>query len=104
MFIAGAKLLQNYPIGPLLGTAFNLTLLSYLGSLDIGANIDAGAVGRARTPRRPPRPVVQGPAQSLMDQAQAEIDLADEALATRSDVDGGVAHPVVGDVIPHRSR
>jgi WS/DGAT/MGAT family acyltransferase len=44
VFIAGAKLLQNYPIGPLLGTAFNLTLLSYLGSLDMGVNIDAGAV------------------------------------------------------------
>ena len=27
-----------------LGTAFNLTLLSYLGSLDMGVNIDAGAV------------------------------------------------------------
>jgi WS/DGAT/MGAT family acyltransferase len=44
VYIAGAKLLQNYPIGPLLGTAFNLTLLSYLGSLDMGINIDAGAV------------------------------------------------------------
>ena len=44
VFIAGAKLLQNYPLGPLLGTAFNLTLLSYLGSLDMGVNIDAGAV------------------------------------------------------------
>ena len=44
VFIAGAKLLQNYPIGPLLGTAFNLTLLSYFGSLDMGVNIDAGAV------------------------------------------------------------
>ena len=44
VFIAGAKLLQNFPIGPLLGTAFNLTLLSYLGSLDMGVNIDAGAV------------------------------------------------------------
>ena len=91
VFIAGAKLLQNYPIGPLLGTAFNLTLLSYLGSLDMGVNIDAGAVGRARAPRRPPRPVVQGPAQVLMDHAGAELDLAEEALA-QSDIDGGVAH------------
>ncbi len=44
VYICGAKLLQNYAIGPLLGTAFNLTLLSYAGSLDMGVNIDAGAV------------------------------------------------------------
>jgi WS/DGAT/MGAT family acyltransferase len=44
MFIAGARLLENYPIGPLLGVAFNLTLLSYDGSLDMGLNVDAAAV------------------------------------------------------------
>lgn len=44
MFVAGAQLLENYPVGPLAGVAFNLTLLSYLGSLDMGVNIDTAAV------------------------------------------------------------
>jgi diacylglycerol O-acyltransferase len=44
MYAAGAQLLENYPIGPLAGVAFNLTLLSYLGSLDMGINIDTAAV------------------------------------------------------------
>jgi len=44
VFIAGAQLLENYPVGPLLGVAFNLTLLSYDGSLDMGVNIDSAAV------------------------------------------------------------
>lgn len=43
-FIAGAKVEQNYPIGPLVGVAFNLTLLSYRNSLDIGLNVDTAAV------------------------------------------------------------
>ncbi len=44
VYIAGARLLENYPIGPLLGVAFNLTLLSYAGSLDMGLNVDTAAV------------------------------------------------------------
>ncbi|CAN5449907.1 wax ester/triacylglycerol synthase family O-acyltransferase [soil metagenome] len=44
MYVAGAQLLENYPVGPLLGVAFNLTLLSYLGSLDMCLNIDTAAV------------------------------------------------------------
>ena len=44
LYLAGAQLLENYPVGPLGGVAFNLTLLSYLGSLDMGANIDTAAV------------------------------------------------------------
>lgn len=44
MFVAGAQLIANYPLGPLSGVAFNLTLLSYLGRLDMGINIDAAAV------------------------------------------------------------
>lgn len=44
VYIAGAKLMENYPLGPLAGVAFNLTLLSYNGSLDMGLNIDAAAV------------------------------------------------------------
>lgn len=44
MYLAGAQLISNYPIGPLSGVAFNLTLLSYLGRLDMGLNTDAAAV------------------------------------------------------------
>jgi WS/DGAT/MGAT family acyltransferase len=44
LFIAGASIVATYPIGPLAGTAFNLTLMSYRGRLDMGLNIDTGAV------------------------------------------------------------
>jgi hypothetical protein len=43
-YIGGAKILANYPVGPLAGVAFNLTLLSYNGSLDMGMNVDTAAV------------------------------------------------------------
>jgi len=44
VYVAGAKVLANYAIGPLAGVAFNATMLSYHGKLDIGINIDAAAV------------------------------------------------------------
>jgi WS/DGAT/MGAT family acyltransferase len=44
LFLAGAQILENYPVGPLAGVAFNLTLLSYNHSLDMGVNIDRAAV------------------------------------------------------------
>jgi hypothetical protein len=44
VFVAGAQLLENYPLGPLAGVAYNLTLLSYANSLDMGVNIDTAAV------------------------------------------------------------
>jgi hypothetical protein len=44
LYVAGAQLLENYPVGPLAGVAFNLTLLSYNHSLDMGVNIDTAAV------------------------------------------------------------
>lgn len=44
LYLAGAQLLENYPVGPLLGVAYNLTLLSYDHSLDMGVNIDTEAV------------------------------------------------------------
>jgi WS/DGAT/MGAT family acyltransferase len=46
VYVAGARVVENYPIGPLLGVAFNLTLLSYHGSLDMGLNTDTAAVER----------------------------------------------------------
>jgi WS/DGAT/MGAT family acyltransferase len=44
LFVAGAQLLENYPVGPLGGVAFNVTLMSYMGSLDVGINIDEAAI------------------------------------------------------------
>ena len=44
MYLSGAQLLEIYPIGPLGGVAFNLTLMSYLGSLDMALNIDTAAI------------------------------------------------------------
>jgi WS/DGAT/MGAT family acyltransferase len=44
MYISGAKVLQNVTMGPVAGTAFNLTTISYDGMLDIGAFIDPAAV------------------------------------------------------------
>jgi len=44
VFVAGAEILSNYPVGPLAGVAFNLTLLSHVGSLDMGLNMDSGAI------------------------------------------------------------
>jgi diacylglycerol O-acyltransferase len=43
-YIAGAQIMEIYPVGPLAGVAFNMTLVSYAGSLDIGVNIDTAAV------------------------------------------------------------
>ncbi len=44
LYIAGARILGNHPIGPLGGTAWNLTTISVDGSLDMGLHLDAGAV------------------------------------------------------------
>ncbi len=44
LFIGGAYMQANYPIGPLAGTAFNLTTMSYRGWLFIGLAVDPAAV------------------------------------------------------------
>jgi hypothetical protein len=44
LWIAGAHILSNHPMGPTGGTAFNATLLSYKSSMDIGVNSDDAAV------------------------------------------------------------
>ena len=40
LYMCGAEVIQNIPIGPVAGTAFNITTVSYNGSLDIGLAID----------------------------------------------------------------
>jgi hypothetical protein len=44
LYVAGAEVLENYAVGPLGGVAYNVTLLSYNHSLDMGINIDTAAV------------------------------------------------------------
>lgn len=44
LYIAGALIEANYPLGPLAGTAFNLTMMSYRGVLNMGLHVDSGAI------------------------------------------------------------
>lgn len=44
LFIAGALMEANYPLGPLAGTAWNLTTMSYRGSMNMGLVADPAAV------------------------------------------------------------
>ena len=44
MWLAATKIREIVPIGPIAGTAFNLTLLSYDGSAGIGLHLDPHAV------------------------------------------------------------
>ncbi len=88
MYIAGAQILENYPIGPLAGVAFNLTLLSYNGSLDMGVNIDAAAVEEPELLR------------ACMEDAFAELLRVGESRP----VDGALGSDASADLDPGRSR
>jgi diacylglycerol O-acyltransferase len=44
VYLAGARMVADFPIGPTMGVAFNVTLLSYRSRLFLGINIDVGAV------------------------------------------------------------
>ena len=44
LYIAGAQMEATYPIGPLAGTAFNVTMMSYRGGLNLGLHVDTGMV------------------------------------------------------------
>ncbi|WP_426573279.1 wax ester/triacylglycerol synthase domain-containing protein [Aquihabitans sp. McL0605] len=46
LFIAGALITGNYPLGPIAGTAWNLTTMSYRGDLDLGLHVDLAAIPR----------------------------------------------------------
>ncbi len=61
LWVAGAHVEANYPFGPTAGVAFNATVLSYRGSLDLGVNVDTGAVSDPALLRR------------CLDEAAAEV-------------------------------
>ena len=44
LYIAGALMTSNYPLGPVAGTAWNLTTMSYRGLLNLGLHVDTAAV------------------------------------------------------------
>jgi WS/DGAT/MGAT family acyltransferase len=52
LWVAGAHVEANYPFGPTAGVAFNATVLSYRDSLDLGLNVDTGAVSDPALLRR----------------------------------------------------
>ncbi|WP_227983234.1 wax ester/triacylglycerol synthase domain-containing protein [Nocardia spumae] len=44
MYVAGAKVERMYAFGPTIGTAFNVTLISHVGTCCVGINADTAAV------------------------------------------------------------
>jgi len=44
VYIGGAKAIAFYPMGPVAGTAWNITMMSYAGTMFIGVHIDPAAV------------------------------------------------------------
>jgi WS/DGAT/MGAT family acyltransferase len=44
LYIAGARIEATYPLGPLAGCAFNATVMSYRGWLNVGLHVDAGLI------------------------------------------------------------
>jgi diacylglycerol O-acyltransferase len=77
LHLAGGRILANYPVGPLVGVAFNLTLLSYCGSLDMGLHVDTAAV--SDPPRL--RSLLEESFQDLVDAAQAKRGRAKKTAA-----------------------
>jgi diacylglycerol O-acyltransferase / wax synthase len=49
LYLAGAPIEANFPMGPRAGCGVNVTLLSYCDSLDMGLNIDPAAVSDPAT-------------------------------------------------------
>ncbi|MDQ1508179.1 MAG: hypothetical protein QOG50_23, partial [Actinomycetota bacterium] len=44
LYIAGQRVIANYPFGPRTGTALNATVMSYCDDLHFGLNIDPAAI------------------------------------------------------------
>jgi WS/DGAT/MGAT family acyltransferase len=52
VYLGGALMESNYPIGPLAGTAFNLSTMSYRGTLNMGLVTDPAAIDQPDLLRR----------------------------------------------------
>ncbi|MGH2760827.1 MAG: WS/DGAT domain-containing protein, partial [Actinomycetota bacterium] len=44
VYVGGGKVLATYPMGPVAGTAWNITMMSYAGTLHMGVHSDPAAV------------------------------------------------------------
>jgi hypothetical protein len=44
IYLSGARVVSQFPFGPMAGAAANITLLSYVDDLNIGVNTDPAAV------------------------------------------------------------
>src|SRR5438045_6756595 len=44
LFVAGAAIEANHPMGPTAGSAVNATAMSYKNRFDVGLNIDTAAI------------------------------------------------------------
>ena len=44
LYLAGSRIIANYPFGPRTGTPLNVTMLSYCDDLHLGLNIDPAAI------------------------------------------------------------
>jgi hypothetical protein len=44
LYLAGRRIVANYPFGPRTGTPLNVTMLSYCDALHLGINIDPAAI------------------------------------------------------------
>ncbi len=44
LYLAGARILANYPFGPRTGTALNVTMMSYCDEVHMGCNLDPAAI------------------------------------------------------------
>jgi diacylglycerol O-acyltransferase / wax synthase len=44
VYLGGARLLAQYPFGPTIGAAVNVTLMSYVDTCALGINVDTGAI------------------------------------------------------------
>jgi hypothetical protein len=52
LYIGGALMTGNFPLGPIAGTAWNLTTMSYRGDLNLGLHVDRAAVAEPEQLRR----------------------------------------------------
>jgi diacylglycerol O-acyltransferase len=44
VWLGGARVLVQYPFGPTIGSAVNVTLMSYVDTCAVGVDVDTGAV------------------------------------------------------------
>jgi hypothetical protein len=91
LYIAGARIAANHPVGPLGGVAFNLTLLSNDGNLDMGLHVDTAAVEQPELLRTCIEEAFARIAQFAPQPAPSTKTDAPSESGTRSPVDTGVA-------------